>query len=157
RGRATQSSAAPVRPSHCTNSETRPRSGQNGASERRTSANTTARSSEIRTTANTIRGWQKSGRKLSTSCRTVAVGIAGAGPSAAPGLDIGRGLGSDLVDLGVVQVFALAVRQLPVEPMGSVVVLHPGARDRAVALALLGELALDALRFAFVECGQLRF
>src|SRR5690606_15040989 len=126
------------------NSEMRPRSGQNGPSDTRTSAKTTARSSEIRTTANTIRGWQKSGRKLSVSCRAVLDEIGGASPSAAPGLDIGRGLGSGLVDLGVIQILALAVRQLTIEPVGGAVVLRTRACDRAIALTLLRELALDA-------------
>src|SRR5690606_36201572 len=98
--------------------------------------------------------WQKSGRKVSTSCRSVREGIGGASPSAAPGLDIGRGLGSGLVDLGIIEVLALAVRQLAVEPMGGVVVLRARARNLAIALALREKLALDAQRLGLVGLGR---
>src|SRR5690606_25899249 len=144
RGRATQRSAADESPSHCTNIEIRPRSMRNGHGlPVRTSASTNARSSAIITTAKTMRGWQKSGRKLSSRCDDSSEADAALSRSAAPALDIGRGPGSNLVDLLVAQILALAVRPLPEESAGIRVARDSLARDLAVLRALLGsELGL---------------
>src|SRR5690606_965929 len=97
----------------------------------------------IITTAKTMRGWQKSGRKLSSRCDDSSEADAALSRSAAPALDIGRGPGSNLVDLLVAQILALAVRPLPEESAGIRVARDSLARDLAVLRALLrGELGL---------------